>query len=926
MVESGTDPLIAKAAKKRLRGKRRRARTEAEKKGKTRAELKAEAQSLRDKKREKKEEKKKEYAALEVLVNAIKAAAPEQSALSPGGNHEEHPCEMRIVTKVAGQEAGDGSKKMAAAKGTTKTSPPLSPKKGKKVGDGGEKKTLKKQVEKESNARGSAEPQCQTIFVQGLGGAATTTTQNTFAVLIQTPTATAAQPATVGSLKDLIGAHCGVECSKQTLFLGKHFRPLEDDAALLAGCGIRSGATITVVLGQGLPGGADFDHLQAVAHATTSSQRGGSGGAGGAEEFAGFGDDAQSSPVPAPPKKKKKKKMQGSSSSSEYSAQQEPIKVPKKGSVKKGTNKKSSGKAGEGKKTSAKKAKAKTKPGSSSEHSAKQEPIKVPKKGSAKKGTNKKSSGKAEEGKKTSAKKAKAKAKPQVNAAPPSSPPMKPKKKVSAKKVEETETFDGFVAVAEANPEEASAKSGSTEKKKKKSAKTGFDTASENSGAAKTKGKKKSTKTSSPAAAITAGQAAAEALLDANAFCGQKVRATSKPSGKIPSKSERATAEHVTTTKAALKVRTQQNKHDKNEAIKMLFADDGRTPVEAALVWLEGRAQDEFGDLDYQPYEEAKLLAINWLVKAMSTAHLDPLIKEATKDLLMREYFIANLEPPLWDELQMKLNQVMAAIGETQLLPLYEKFDLGNALSNEIVSKLIHEHPAASGLNGRKPSQELVQPKMVQLMREEFDFKSPAAMSERVGIHVGMMIETCLKTQFEKKMRKFAAKFGFELDCADPKGFPRRNVKVENDYYDLPSPKFVWLLDGLRVLLTGNSVLDVRAAIGELNVLFGGLINVKNPFPLDEKARALRSHLLLLNLSAVFDSGITFKKLLAKPETSELLAKMRASPAGEPLDRWQRHHDQAVAFLNHESLAEEPISVIVELQITFTAFGSARSQ
>lgn len=121
-----------------LRRKRRRARIKAAKQGKTRAELKAEAQSLRDKKREKKEEKKKEYAALDDLVNAIKAAAaPEQSAPSPGGQHKEYLREMRMATnKIAGQEVGDGSKKMAVK--ARKTSPPLSQKKGKKVGgDGG---------------------------------------------------------------------------------------------------------------------------------------------------------------------------------------------------------------------------------------------------------------------------------------------------------------------------------------------------------------------------------------------------------------------------------------------------------------------------------------------------------------------------------------------------------------------------------------------------------------------------------------------------------------------------------------------------------------------------------------------------------------------------------------------------------------------
>ena len=104
------------------------------------------------------------------------------------------------------------------------------------------------------------------------------------------------------------------------------------------------------------------------------------------------------------------------------------------------------------------------------------------------------------------------------------------------------------------------------------------------------------------------------------------------------------------------------------------------------------------------------------------------------------------------------------------------------------------------------------------------------------------------------------------------------------------------------------------------------MLQLKNPFSLDDEKRADRMHLLLLNMSVVYDPGVTFGELMAEADTAALLETVRNHRDSEPSERWRRHVDEAVALLCDPSLANVPVRIICEVQATFQAFVEERAR
>merc|ERR1712166_1367881 len=105
---------------------------------------------------------------------------------------------------------------------------------------------------------------------------------------------------------------------------------------------------------------------------------------------------------------------------------------------------------------------------------------------------------------------------------------------------------------------------------------------------------------------------------------------------------------------------------------------------------------------------------------------------------------------------------------------------------------------------------------------------------------------------------------------------------------------------------------------------FGGVVQVKDPFDLPLDEREARNHLLLVNVTVVFDPKITVKDLLDEPATKELLAELRDTTDGESKDKHQRLFDEAVEILRLPSLAAVPVKICGEVQITLTEIGKVR--
>jgi hypothetical protein len=193
-------------------------------------------------------------------------------------------------------------------------------------------------------------------------------------------------------------------------------------------------------------------------------------------------------------------------------------------------------------------------------------------------------------------------------------------------------------------------------------------------------------------------------------------------------------------------------------------------------------------------------------------------------------------------------------------------------------------------------------------------------------LHIVLLLAHLLNARFQAAMKTVAAKSGCSLSQAPAKGYARARVKLDADYRTLQSPRAAWIMDPLRCLLTGPGVLSMHAAIAETNAAFKGTLQVKNPFAMDEAARSLRDHLLLLNMLVVFAPKLTFGELMAEPATAPIIADLRSVRDNEPTERWHRHNAAAVAVLKDASLADVPVQIAAEVQATFDAFGEAREQ
>eukprot|EP00729_Bicosta_minor_P019551 gene19551-20414_t len=428
-------------------------------------------------------------------------------------------------------------------------------------------------------------------------------------------------------------------------------------------------------------------------------------------------------------------------------------------------------------------------------------------------------------------------------------------------------------------------------------------------------------------------------LLDVvGSFCGQGLVDNPYSSGSAGDASlsaeARAADVPVTFTPEEQAAFAAQQAEEKDAALKMLLQPNGGM-AEAAAVFVEGRGANTSTDM--ATFMEQLEAATIWLIAAIKVAFLDPEIAAAAKQLLGTVKFTRNLSAARqWDRLQTELSKVMAEIGERQLAPLYKRFDLGNILNTKTVNKLWSVHPDAAAASHnlvptssskmKKPSQEVALPALMKLLRRKLRFDAPAEMAERVALHVMRILNALLNDRFQDMMAAAAKAVGCKHHRAGAKGYARSLVKLYKDYLQLPSPRAAFVLDGLRTLLTGDGVLSVQAAIREINRLFGGLVQLKNPFTLTEEQQTERCHLLLLNLTGIADFDIDFGTLLAEPEADRVMVELRTAPDGEPASRWRTHFDQAKALLNDASLRKEPVKLCVEVQITLTSSADARGE
>lgn len=390
----------------------------------------------------------------------------------------------------------------------------------------------------------------------------------------------------------------------------------------------------------------------------------------------------------------------------------------------------------------------------------------------------------------------------------------------------------------------------------------------------------------------------------------------------IPSPAERA-CDPAVAMLAADEEKLKDEAEARAKTAREQLLPGGRLP-EAVAVFVEKRQEKD----DNKVQHEQSAAATAWLIDALEAAPLDPDISEAMSiakgvNLLLSCFrYTRNLKVHgQWLTLKEAANRILRRIGASRLAPLLTN-DVVSRMDAATTAKFYGPHQSTTR---EKPSQRLATPELFTLLEESLDFQHPPAMAERVALHTVLILNHLVNDAFQKKMEGLARKAGCKFTGSHPKSYSRPLVKLYNDYVNQKSPRAAFILDGIRCLLTGPGVLSLQSAIGEINEAFDGLIQIKNPFTLPPSEREDRNHLLLINITIIFDSKVTLAEYFKRPATIKLLADQRVHPDGEPYERWLEHYDLAVKILQSPALANVIVKVCGEIQLTFESVLIARA-
>lgn len=385
-------------------------------------------------------------------------------------------------------------------------------------------------------------------------------------------------------------------------------------------------------------------------------------------------------------------------------------------------------------------------------------------------------------------------------------------------------------------------------------------------------------------------------------------------------------------------------------SVAQVLAPDGQTAAVPEVMLFIDRLQSSGAVLEQQG-----VAVTAWLINAIELAPYNPAVQTLVYKLLGAQMFTANLNairPQQWQPLRTASTDLLKRIGTLRLKSLFDQHDLGNELSDAVLLPFLTYHPqsphaisaaaaAAAATSSAQPAQPAPQPTMemlkpsqrsalpalYELLEAKYNYDGDyGALPERKSLLSVLMLFALIENQFQNKINKlFEDAEWCDISHAPTKGYARSFVKIYKDYVSLPSPKAQWILDGLRVLLTASNTVGMCAILQAISDAFGGIIQLKNPFSLDESAREDRCHLLLLNCIVMFDLGMTVGDLVNGPAAEKVIADfMNSQKHGEPTQRWKDMVQESVDVLRDPLLASARVKVFAEIQFTLTAFFFAR--
>eukprot|EP00588_Corethron_pennatum_P033435 CAMPEP_0194348694 /NCGR_PEP_ID=MMETSP0171-20130528/106672_1 /TAXON_ID=218684 /ORGANISM="Corethron pennatum, Strain L29A3" /LENGTH=737 /DNA_ID=CAMNT_0039116055 /DNA_START=64 /DNA_END=2273 /DNA_ORIENTATION=+ len=343
---------------------------------------------------------------------------------------------------------------------------------------------------------------------------------------------------------------------------------------------------------------------------------------------------------------------------------------------------------------------------------------------------------------------------------------------------------------------------------------------------------------------------------------------------------------------------------------------------------------------DDEKFKKQGAAVIPWLIDAIASCHLDEAFEDAVKKLFKVRKFTLNLGyMEQWDPLRAALSEKVEQ-NSRAALEVFEKNNLGLNLSDEEVRSCWTKHPEVpkekkdlsqcivfpelkSGGKSPKEKKDLSQCIVFPELKsggELLDYNSIPRMDEQVALIAMLLVATAINNEFLDRVHAATATLVQQQDSPPPKGFPRANVKAKTDYRSFSKPRTGKCTDLIRVLLRVVSPYAQLEVIKALSKEFNGLCHLKNPFSLSVEKRASMGHLLITNITLIFNSTKTFGELLSDQGTLQKWEAFRGVPQGEPRERWERQVDLAIKFLSQKKLQREQVRLIGEVQIVLEDF------
>ncbi len=318
-------------------------------------------------------------------------------------------------------------------------------------------------------------------------------------------------------------------------------------------------------------------------------------------------------------------------------------------------------------------------------------------------------------------------------------------------------------------------------------------------------------------------------------------------------------------------------------------------PRGAVLQWIEG-----IGD----PYDKAKnKFTIDWLCRAIDSAHTRPGIKNAAKELLSVENFTSNLsEMELFIPLNDHCIKSLGVIGK-KLNDYYIEEELEIKLGKKAVEDKIGQCDTDKkgthnfGLKFRRQDDPNVGlfPPAHELCTLCGDHEScpghgedfPYFTDESIYIHILRLVADTIDKKYQVIAKDACLKNNGEFSCGGIKGDSRIRSKALNtlDHGNEIRPRPALNIDCNRncaVFQNADDLLSYARALKDESSL--SIVRIKNGFIAKSEDKAKEFHLRVFMMNLLYDTGFTYGEMAER--NTEKWDKYIESPPENPSSSW----------------------------------------